>query len=352
MNLKRQRAKQWIGSVLFLAIAVAGLIAVSYLLRPVTGGSFRKTMAGFYAEKEDSLDLVVLGSSSAYRFFDTPVLWEQYGITSYNLATGSQPGDVVPYLMDEVEKTQSPQLYVIEVRRFVKDDEEDFSEVYFRRISDNMPYSINRFRMIRDLVPDGEDRLSYYFDLIKYHGNWETLKFKKSRLAYVDNEKKSALKGWSNLFQTTSLEAPTNYGDVGISEISQQDEEDLRKLLSVCSEKEIPVLFVATPWKMNKKAQQKTKYVETIINEYGFPFLDMNVCTQEIGLDFTTDFYDKKHVNSYGAEKVTIFFGKYLEEHYTFSKEHSAATKEEWDKAAAKNREEIAAYEEGDERTE
>ena len=72
-----------------------------------------------------------------------------------------------------------------------------------------------------------------------------------------------------------------------------------------------------------------------IIESEGFSFLDMNLCYDEIGTDFATDYYDGDgHVNALGSEKVSRFFGKYLKENYAFP-EHGGKKFASWDTAYA-----------------
>ena len=64
-----------------------------------------------------------------------------------------------------------------------------------RQIADNMKVSWNRFKIVTELTEGFEDRLSYGFDLIKYHGNWENLT--EESWEYLFNAKEHPLKGWS-----------------------------------------------------------------------------------------------------------------------------------------------------------
>ena len=56
---------------------------------------------------------------------------------------------------------------------------------------------------------------------------------------------------------------------------------------------------------------------ERIINEYGFPFIDLQSRMNEIGLNTAHDFYNEHHLNIYGQRKVSDYLGRLTTE--TFS---------------------------------
>ena len=54
-----------------------------------------------------------------------------------------------------------------------------------------------------------------------------------------------------------------------------------------------------------------------LIEENGYPFLDMNRHLDDIGLEFDTDIRDYgTHTNVLGAEKITNYFENYIKENY------------------------------------
>ena len=231
MKIKKQ-IKYIFGTAVFLAIAAVLLTLTTYVMRPTDKDFFRARVAGFYAEDRDSLDVVGFGSSALYRYLNSPLLWKQQGITSYGIATAAQPVYVIPSLIDEVEKTQSPQLYIIETRRFTDTDNEVIKENRLRQIADNMKVSWNRFKIVTELTEGFEDRLSYGFDLIKYHGNWENLT--EESWEYLFNAKEHPLKGWS----VNSRHKIISYLDVkditGEIPITEKSEKELREIIEKC----------------------------------------------------------------------------------------------------------------------
>ncbi|MDO5540997.1 MAG: hypothetical protein Q4F83_13195 [Eubacteriales bacterium] len=329
--------KRVTGTIVFLGIAAALLIASSYLVRPVTEGFLLGRMAGFYSEEENSIDVTFYGSSALYRFINVTQLWDEYGFTSYNLSTPSQPISAVKYLMEEADREQSPQLYVVECRRFLGNGT-GLKEKNVRWVTDNMPYSINRFEAVSEMTANKEKKLSYYFDLVKYHDNWEDIGVMS--LNRLTNNLTWDRKGWAEQNDVAEgQEAPNIIGEDETVPITEYAEEQLRELIEECKEEGREVLFLATPFKIKKESQGNYNYIRGIVEESGYQFLDCNRYIEEIGLDYSRDFYDTRHTNSLGAQKVTKFVGKYIMDHYSIDTEYNAEVTADWNAAAQKGRE-------------
>nr|MBQ8252888.1 hypothetical protein [Lachnospiraceae bacterium] len=326
----KKEYKNFIGSFLFLSGAVIIFVCISYMMRPVDNRN-DGMMMGFYGEKNHSLDVIALGSSSVYRFLNNPVLWEEYGITSYNLATGSMQSDVYEMLINESLKTQSPDIILIETRPYIQINQNKKKEdIYFRKASDYMKYSWDRIHYINEYTDDKEKRFQLYFDIVFYHGLWK--EFGLGNIYRVDNEYVDRMKGWRSVFESVPMNVPKDYSYVSEQSIEAEKEKELERLIEYCERRGVEILFVATPWEMNEERVAQNRYLERIITEKGYRFLNCNDHIDEIGLNYATDFYDEKHVNVFGAEKVTRFIGQYITENYDMDLTHDKSTISEWDK--------------------
>lgn len=324
-----KKIKKIVGILAFFGIGVWLFVTISYLLRPVNDDFFRDRVTGFYAEEENTLDIVTTGSSAMYFYFNNPYLWEEYGLTSYNFATPSQSNFLLEELVDEIRKTQDTKLLVVETRKMIVADEKDLNADRFTFVYDNMKYSWNRIKMINTLYDTWTERIQAYFDIFTYHDSWE--EFAQVNLSYYDNEWKHPLKGWKNYSKVTKIEEPVLEETTDAMSISEASEEALISFLNKCKEENLQVLFLATPWQISTENQMKNKYIGQMIESYGFQFLDCNLYFEEIGLDVEHDFYDKKHTNLAGSEKVTAFVAEYILEHYDLSTQHSEAVTDDWD---------------------
>ena len=145
--------KQALKAVVFLAVFLWLLVTVTYIIR--TNGDVKDRFTGFYAEKENTIDAILVGSSPVYPYYSAPALYGKSGIAAYPLSTNNQRPKAIKYLLKEAQKTQDPSLFIIEMRMFSMPDEEwEDTMVFTRGVTDNLKYSKNRVDAINALVSD------------------------------------------------------------------------------------------------------------------------------------------------------------------------------------------------------
>lgn len=324
--------KQFLQSIIFISIFLLALVPVSYIVR--TNGDVKDRFSGFYAEKDDTLDIILIGSSPVFPYYSTPMLWGETGIAAYPLSSNVQRPAAMKYLVKEAEKTQSPSLYIFEMRMYTMGDE-GLSEnmAYTRGVTDNLKYSRNRVETIQALVPESEDRLSYYIDLFKYHTNWKMFAF-VSEWKNWRYEKENELKGFQFKDEVGPTARPEAGGQAGELAIPPEQEAYLRDLLQFLQENELQALFIVSPYGESPEDQKMYNYMERIVGEAGYRFLNMNNYYDEIGIVFEEDFADyASHTNAVGAEKCTTFLKNYLLENYSFTDKRGNSAYSSWDRA-------------------
>lgn len=326
--------KQLLQSIIFIGIFLLALIPVSYIVR--TNGDVKDRFSGFYAEEDDTLDIVMIGSSPVFPYYAAPKLWGEAGIAAYPLSSNVQRPAAMKYLVKETLKTQSPSLYIFEMRMYTMDDV-GLSEnmAYTRGVTDNLKYSGNRIETIQALVPETEDRLSYYIDLFKYHTNWKMFAL-PSEWGNWRYEKKSALKGFFVKDEVGPTPMPEAGGAAGELALPKEQEAYLRELLAFLQENKLHALFIVSPYGESLEEQQMFNYMGGIIEEAGYRFLNMNNYYEEIGIVFEEDFADYgSHTNAVGAEKCTAFLEEYLLANYQFTDKRGDSRYASWDEAYA-----------------
>lgn len=324
--IKSRKWMKLIACVIFLSIVSAAFLHITYLFRNANN---REHITGF--KNEDELDMVYVGGSAAYVYWETPLAWKEYGITSYNYATDTVQAETIKGEIREVLKTQSPELFVIDARSFVYWENEGFVEAGIRNVTDSMDYSLNRLMTVYDCFrqKSENDQLSYYFDIAKYHTNYEALG-SVDAWRNINNDALSKYNGWEFMTAHESLGTPNNIDTKEKTPIATGGDVILRDLLTYCSDENLKVLFVVCPYYVTEEEQEKYNYIKEVVESYGLDFLNTNYEYEKMQLDFTKDFYNINHVNPYGAEKYTKYLADYIVEQYNLPDHRNAIGYEEW----------------------
>ena len=105
----------WIRLAVFSVISLAILGYTAYVLTPKYDYGIC-SMLNLYHQPADSVDVLAIGTSQTYGGINTNILWEEYGIASYNLTTAEQAYWVGYYYLLEALKTQSPSLVLLDTK--------------------------------------------------------------------------------------------------------------------------------------------------------------------------------------------------------------------------------------------
>ncbi|MBP3735901.1 MAG: SGNH/GDSL hydrolase family protein [Lachnospiraceae bacterium] len=315
--------KQVCRIILFLAVFVVLLVPLTYMLR--TNGGVKDRFNGFYAEKRNSLDAVIIGSSSVFPYYSAPQIFGETGIVCYPLSTNLQRPTAQLYLAKEALGRQKPQLMIFELRMYTGMEQDMINNMaYTRGVTDNLRYSVNRLDAIRALLNEdvredaGDDDTvpyTYWFDIFKYHGNYRSLRLPSQWMSFL-YARRDPLKGFEGTHEVGPMEPADRSGVTKVLPVEDVQEKALRDLIAYLQETGQQALFVVSPYVHDEEAAAKFNYMEEIIAEAGMEFLDLNDHYDALGL-VPEDFSDYgNHVNVAGAQKVTHFFASWLSERY------------------------------------
>ena len=310
--LKRQKIYCVVCVAVFLLLFLWCFHKSTYILRYKAHAN--DTVGSFYNEKSDSIDVVFVGSSHAYRGFSPMEAWNRQGFTSYTLATQEQSIPVSYYLMKEAIRTQHPKVIVLEVygAKF-KADYTTTPRVH--AAIDGIPINRTKLEIFGKLLPRSmnmSEILEFVFPIIYYHDRWDSLEEKDF------HPLNSCLRGFLVSYKTQAQEEP---GEVPTEEekIYEGAMEYLEKIVSLCRENNVELLLCQTPsgdYSSYGIVRRKVNTVKKRAQELGVPFVDFEQLRDELHLDYATDFRDHTHLSMYGAEKVTNYISDYLTEHY------------------------------------
>ena len=297
---------------LFLAVLLFLSFMQNYVFAYIDQNSER--VHSFYLEEKNSLDVVFMGASDVNTAFAPGLAYEKFGFTSYLYAFDANPGSLYKYQLKEIRSTQNPQAIVIEINGFLYPNDYQASEARLRLFVENIPFSLNKLQAVFNY--DVEDKVSYLFPLVKYHGDW--IKGGKLAEAYqwptTHGTKPALWKGVTACTLTRPVEpsvaqihTPTDPEANAIAETQLID------FLEFCKKENITnLIFTRFPHRNYVAHIAKVARAEEILNQYGYTLWNMEGKLDEIGLDINADFYDDEHVNIYGQEKMTEYIGAYL----------------------------------------
>lgn len=332
-------AKKWqqvISFAIFCVLALNLFLRITYLFRSAGADDSseiynRNRIIGI--KEEQNLDMVYVSGSEGFVYWEPPRAWAEYGFKSYNYATNSIPAEAILGNIREIRKTQEPKLFVVGLRSFQYWSDE-VAETDIRYITDSMDYSWNRWRMVHEYlsnrtVTEKNDVLSLYFDIAKYHTNTGVLRAPE-RWKLSDNRGMAEYNGWLLYPSHEILSEPEDFITEERGNLAKGSQDALITLLEYCKEENLNVLFVVSPYWINKRHQALYNSMEDLIVSYGFNYLNANEYYDEMGIDFATDFCDKDHVDVYGAEKYTHFLAEYIQENYAFSDKGNENDSDTW----------------------
>lgn len=321
----------------FLIIAAILVAGCSHLFRFVDAERTNTVFEDFYGLEDDSADCIFFGSSVTQRGYITPVAYHEYGIPAYLLATGTQPFWMTKYLMEETLKTQSPKVFVVELKGACKSVDWT-GDVHIRRALDNMKPSLTKLKVvmaIRRYFPEDSNGidstgLSYLFPIIKYHSQWSPNK------RMTEFEDVDYYTGYSPVARKSfKIKSFKDFKyDSHTKAIDGQTEEALKDLLDYCDTLEdTKVLFVMPPYQASADGMGKMNYAKEIIEDRGYECLNLlsEEKRAEMGLSDATCFHDKAHMNYYGALIYTKYFFNYLQEHYGLEDRRGQKGCEKWE---------------------
>lgn len=294
----------------------------------------------FQAAPEDSIDVVFIGSSPVYAGVTPLVIWEETGITSFNIATSNNTAFSTYYGLRFVLETQHPKVLVIDFcglfqDRKVKDSgyEGNYENVY-RRTS-TMPSFALKNEFVQQLLADNpeEDPVMWYVPLLRYHTRWTEL----TERDFKDVDYEEWRKGAS--LQTKVVENPINYDaamfDMAYSpaETSQYAWAYYQKVIDLCRENDIALVAINCPRSTTKEMLHRYVTTQLVCGENGIPFYNFNLPEywEELGFDPAADFYDTAHMNLSGSIKLSAALGEILQQEFDLPDHRGDGAYASWD---------------------
>jgi hypothetical protein len=295
-------------------------------------------LIGEYYGESGGHDVIFVGDCEVYESFIPAVLWEEYGITSFVRGSAQQLAWQSYYVLEETFRYETPKAVVFNVLALKYGEPQ--SEPFNRMTLDGMKWSKSKISAIEASMTEGESFVEYVFPLLRFHSRITSLKW--DDLRYLLGTPSVSQSGY--LLQTGVAPVqeqegrPPRLSDYTLPESSMEYLERMRLL---CEENGTELILVKAPtnpwsyWWYDEWEEQIVSYAE----EKSLTYYNFIPLCEEIGIDWQTDTYDEGvHMNVYGAEKMSRYFGEILQ------KSHGIADRRSESETAARWQARVDAY--------
>ena len=307
---KSSPAGKIITAVVLIAVSFALVWFIQRLLMPkyqkgVVEGSFTEE----YYKETVPHEVVFFGDCDVYENYSPIKMYQEYGISSYIRGSGEQYIWQSYYLLRDTLRHETPKVVVVTVHGLQFDKPR--KEAYNRMTMDGMKWTQDKVDAINASMMKGETFISYVFPILRYHERWNQLTptdfkhvFSKDITSHNGYYMRCDVKPYEKIPQPPLINR--KFGSKAM--------DYLDRIRLLCEEKGIKLILVRAPLEYGWYPQWD-KNVEEYAAKYGRTYLNFNNYSQEMGLDLTKDTYDAGvHLNLTGAEKLSVFFGKYLKD--------------------------------------
>lgn len=342
----KPKAKHLIRFLSFSAIFSVIISLISHFLFFELGPS-TTSYGTFYLEKKDSLDLVMVGSSTVRDGFIPMEAYHQAGITSHSIDSSPTHLEVIKIAIDEIARTQKPKVVYIDINGLNNQTREN-ANTFVKDYFSSMPNDEETKKIKKELCGKyGYLNAEAAWEPFKGHNSFRQQIYWES---FVYNEQ----------FYTKGYFPQTGVKEAILSEVdpdktlplSEDAEAYLDEILQTCKKHpDIRFLFGQMPRYLSDKMSSFDMYqihspleatymvrsAKKKIEENGYVFLDYSsneFLSDTLHLDPKKDQYDAEHLNHRGAKKFTKYFTEYLMENFFDNTRpvHSKEIKEDFEK--------------------
>lgn len=299
----------------FLLVFVLVLSVIQRILMPKYVSEAQDgRLIGEYYDSEKNHDVVFVGDCEVYENISPVTLWQEYGISSYVRGSPQQLIWHSYYLMEETLKYEKPAAIVFNVLSMKYGEPQ--SEAYNRLALDGMKWSMSKVDSINAAMTEEEDFLSYVFPLLRFHSRWSELKGEDFLYAFKEVPQLS-VNGYLMRIDVDGVEELRTGRPLMDYTLPQICWDYLEKMRQLCEANGVELILMKAPtstpqWTWYEEWDQQ---VEAYAQEHGLAYYNFLEDIDAIGLDFMTDTYDQGgHLNLSGAEKLSCYFGKILQE--------------------------------------
>ncbi len=281
-----------------------------------------------YAQPEDTVDVVFMGSSHIHCDVNTALLWDNYGIAGYDYSAAEQPIWMTYYYLKEFCKNQDPELVVVDLYSIARYGD-DFNELWMPDNVYGMDFSLNKLNLM--LSSCNKEQINKYFpSFAGYHNRYNELEDKDYELLDISNEDLAQFKGFTPYYNLTSGLSPcVNVTDK--APIPPKSKEYLQKIIDYTKDNEIELMLIVNPYPSIAEDEKVYNSIEEMARDNGVEYVNMNKQNDAMGLNTEEHYNDDSHLNYQGSCVFTSYLGECLKLRYMLEDHRGKEEYETWD---------------------
>ena len=307
-------------ALVFLAGLVFLLVVASQIFIPKSNseeaGMEEVNANGFLAEKENSIDAFFIGDSVLYSSVIPLQIWNDTGYTCYNCGSSGQRLSYSFTMLQRVFENQSPKIVFLEMDAAYRAQESGY--ILYTAIGEALP-------------------------VFQYHDRWKDLNaddfYSEVEHDFIVNDK-----GYE---YSTRVEDCDDDGLNYMAHSLTEERMSIRNKLCVqlmkwyCDKHDAKLVLISVPSPANW-SYARHNAISSLADSLDCDYIDMNLLTEEIPIDWETETRDKgDHLNYPGAQKVTAYLTEYLVDSGLLESHKDDPDYASWDECYEKFMEEV-----------
>ena len=258
----------------------------------------------FYASPNE-FDVLFYGSSLVQVGIYPTEIWEKTGVLSYNMGNYAEEIPMTYWVMKNSFDFHKPKIAVVDLGgiNFQCDNKVNGENKHY--FLDTLPLSKNKIGAINDII-EKKYKMEYIWSFSTYHTRWKEL-FNEEY-----DECKNGMGAAMHLMLTYFDGQYKDAEDAPLS-ISKMNKEYLEKIVQLCKENNVELLFTNLPTAGSRQAELR-KWCEEYSIQNNIDYINF----QDISVvDTRCDFTDVSHLNAKGAKEISLYIGNYLQKKYS-----------------------------------
>lgn len=240
----------------------------------------------FELDTVSNVDVMVVGSSHAYRGFD-PRLWEEQGLKLFNLGSSSQSFVQTWQIVEEKLHVLEPKLAIIEVNPYMLESDGLESTLGLLPKTETTDEGIRTVLLTNNILAYNAFVYDLYREICK-----------PPLLATRDVKGHKYIKGGFVEREMMTFKSGAVHQETSIN-INCVQELALRRTINTLEENNVQILLIQAPITKEKYSSiRNSEKLNRFFSAFGHPYYNFNLHTD---FDSELEFYDSHHLNQAGV---------------------------------------------------